>query len=632
MPITIEQFGGMIPKMSSELLPAANSFSADGCSLASGKIVPRKAHKDIKIVHAGTKTIYLHKGAWLAWTKDVDVVRSPVSNDAFDRIYYSGDGAPKVRGSLGTFALGVPAPAGIQRVTTKQKDEIRWTRSWQYQYEEPDGTVSQSGVLTEPADITELIAGQSYTLNAIPAKAAGVSTDAVFIAYFDAYTKSAIPTYLGRVYPDISLYINQTDLYIDGALVSMAQVNAVGATFSLSFDTSRASDYVKDRAYVYTWVTAYGEESAPSDPTELIEVSPVQDVVFTDLPNQAPDGYPNVVKKRLYRTLTTEAGTLYRMVADIDLADSVYTDSALDSELLGVLDTSDWQPPPAGLSGLCVTSNGVCCGFSGRTVYFSEPYIPHAWPAKYEFQTQSDIVAVKPSEAGIVVLTVNEPELIQGDTPETMQRVRLPVQQGCASKRSAVIYRGGVVYATPDGIGLISGFNHTMISDAYFERDDWQKLNPATMVASVHNQELLLYSATESLIADMKNGHLTVDSGTSPVCFFQDADSDRLYFVQNNRIKQWRGGAENMSASWWSRTYLFSRPSAPVSVQVQATGYPVTINFHTNDSIGPVLTMKITDSKLRKIPVVRRTERWSFEVESIFEVRKLVIGTAGGKL
>jgi len=630
MAITIEQFSGIIPKTSAELLPLVNASVADGCTMASGKILPRKAHKDIQAVSAGTKTIYLHNGAWLSWKKEVDAVKSPVSNDAFDRLYYSGDGAPKVRGSLGTFALGIPAPTVIPAAASQQKTEIRWTRTWQYQYEEPDGTVSQEGDLVEGVDITELIPGQNYSLAAIPAKAVGVSADAMFIVYFDGYTDTDIPTYLGRVYPDISLYVNQTDLYVDGALVSMAQVNSAGATFALSFDTSRASDYTKERVYVYTWITAYGEESAPSDPSELVEVSPVQDAVLTGLPTEAPAGYLNVIKKRIYRTVTTDAGTLYRMVADVDIADGSYIDFALESDLLGVLNSADWNPPPEDLAGLCVTSNGVLCGFTGRTGYFSEPYRPHAWPAKYQFEAQSAIVAVKPVETGIAVITVDNPELIQGDTPETMQRVRLPVQQGGASKQAAVIYRGGLVYVTPDGIGLISGLNHTMISDPYFERDDWQALDPATMIGAVHNQELLLYSDGLSLISDLKNGQLTTDSGTRPVCFYQDADSDKLYFVQADQIKEWRGADTRVTATWRSRAYLFTRPAAPFSVQIQAAGYPVTVNFYADGVL--VRSLKITASKLRKFPEMRRTECWAFEVESAYEVRKMVIGTAGGKL
>lgn len=638
MALILEKFGGMIPKLNPELLPEANGALADGCYLASGKIVPRESHKDIEAVAAGALSIYRRNGKWLSWLTDVDVVKSPVANDAFNRIYISGDGLPKVMGALDgedkTFTLGVPAPVSAPVVSPQHKDEIRWLRTWQYQYEDPDGTVSQSGALVEGEyggqTINEVLSGQSYRMAALPAKIAGVSADAVFVAYFDAYTDSDIPTYLGRVYPDISLYRAQTDLYVEGALVSMAQVNGAGAEFSLSFDTSRASDYTKERVYVYTWITAFGEESSPSDPSALVEVSPVQDAIISGLPTVAPEGYPNVVKKRLYRTVTLSGGTIYMMVADVDMAAAEYTDSLFESELLSILDTVDWLPPPDDLKGIGVTSNGVGFGFSGRTVYFSKPYYLHAWPAKYQFEAKSEIVAMLALENGVAVVTKDQPEVIQGDTPESMQRITLPVRQGCVSKRSAVLYRGGMAYATPDGIGMISGLSHTMITDPYFERADWQALGPYTMIGAEHNQELLMYSASASLIAGLKDGQIVSDEGTEPTAFFHDEDEDALYFVQGGRIKQWRGGAESVTATWRSRTFVFSRPSAPISMQVHAAEYPVTVNFYAEGE--KVLTLNMLNNKLRKLPVLRRTERWAFETVSAHTIRRITIGTAGGKL
>lgn len=630
MSIRLEQFSGLTPKLSGELLPPSGAAVADSCSVADGKVVPLRGHTHVADVALGTKTIYRYGNDWLSWLNDVDVIASPVSNDAHDRIYYSGDGEPRVRGVVGaevkTFLLGIPAPVDIPVVEALAKDEVTWTREWKYQYEEPDGTITQEDDLV---GVVEVIPGQSYTLALIPAKDGGPSAEAVFVAYFDSYTDSAVPTYLGRVYPGLSLYNRQTDLYVDGALVSMAQVNSVGATFDLSFDTSRASDYVKERVYVFTFITAFGEESAPSFPTELLEVSPVQNAKLTGLPNSAPQGYSNVITKRIYRTETTAAGTLYRMVADVGIGTTEFTDDVISAELLGVLDTADWQPPPAAMKGLTVTAGGVCVGFTGRTIHFSEPYFPHAWPAKYEFESSSEVVAVKATESGVVVLTKDRPEVIQGDTPSTMQRLRMPVAQGCASKRSAVIYRGGVVYATPDGIGMISGLTHTMLSDPFFERDDWQELDPEEMIGAVHNQELLLYSPTTSLISDLKDGLLVSDSSTKPTAFYSDPDTDTLYLVDGTAIKTWRTGKTG-TARWRTRTYSFPRPLAPFEIQVQATAYPVTVRFIAEGET--VLEMNLTSEKVRKLPVMRRTERWAFETEATGNIHRLHIGIAGGSL
>ncbi|MCE3025723.1 hypothetical protein [Salinicola sp. DM10] len=64
-------------------------------------------------------------GFWFTWDrgKDVDAVRSPIANDAHSRVYWTGDGAPKMGGidiltrgagpyPSASYQLGVPAPEG----------------------------------------------------------------------------------------------------------------------------------------------------------------------------------------------------------------------------------------------------------------------------------------------------------------------------------------------------------------------------------------------------------------------------------------------------------------------------------------------------------------------------------------
>lgn len=641
MKISFRQFGGLVPRLNAELLGGAQAQAADGCSLKSGKMVPLASHLDAAVCPEGTQTIFLRNGVWLSWPGDVDVAETPVSNDEFDRLYLSGDGVPKVIGTIDgvdqTFRLGVPAPADVCTATARAVSAVRWYRVWHYQYEEPDGTVTQSGDLDEGsyggATVQEVIPGQSYRIAAIPAKVSGVSAEAAFVAYFDGYTIGDVPTYLGRVYPDTSLYIKQTDLYVDGALVSLAQVvssAAPQAVFSLSFDTSRESVYRKERIYVYTYLTRFGEESAPSLPSELIEVSPVQEVLISGLPTVAPDGYENVVTKRLYRSVTSDAGTYYQMVGDVDLADATFLDFQTDAQLLSVLATTDWSVPPEDLKGLCMTPDGVACGFTDYAVHFSEPYRPHAWPAAYQFEIQSKVVAVKPVGAGVVVLTTDQPEVIQGATPSAMQRLRIPVPQGCVSKRGAVVFGDGVVYPTPDTIGMINGATFQDIGAAFFSRESWQELSPETIqAAAVHDNQLLLYSEAGSLLADLADGVLVSDAQTEPTAFFHDAENDRLYFAEGGKIRQWRGGDDAVTASWQSKTFVFERPVAPFRVQVDAAGWPVTVRFYADGVL--TLSVMLLQASQRKLPVLRRARTWSFAIESSGEVSGLTVSIGGGE-
>lgn len=99
-------------------------------------------------------TIYRYvSGHWLAFAGDVDVVRSPLADDAWERIYWTGDGVPKMASVTNATAgvapypnayyeLGVPAPTVIPSVAASGGQEpdtsVRTVYAYSYvtEYEE----------------------------------------------------------------------------------------------------------------------------------------------------------------------------------------------------------------------------------------------------------------------------------------------------------------------------------------------------------------------------------------------------------------------------------------------------------------------------------------------------------------
>lgn len=118
--IKITKFLGTAPKNASELLPDTAAQVARNCKLYSGDLLPYPA--PVVVDNAGRtgaiKTLYGMRDPdtdelkWLSWLTDVDVVTP--ATDEFDeqRIYYTGDGAPKVSTyALATSGAG-PYPTG----------------------------------------------------------------------------------------------------------------------------------------------------------------------------------------------------------------------------------------------------------------------------------------------------------------------------------------------------------------------------------------------------------------------------------------------------------------------------------------------------------------------------------------
>jgi hypothetical protein len=125
MLISIQAFGGEAPRTSPRLLPDNMAVLAQNAKLWSGEIRPFfNPRTDVSLpgLSGDLKTIYWYNDTyWLAWNAVVDVVRSPLASDTTMRLYYTGDGAPKVLDSTmvpadgapdDPYLLGVPRPTG----------------------------------------------------------------------------------------------------------------------------------------------------------------------------------------------------------------------------------------------------------------------------------------------------------------------------------------------------------------------------------------------------------------------------------------------------------------------------------------------------------------------------------------
>ena len=111
--IRIQNFGGIAPRMSARLLAGGAALRAELTKLWSGEIRPFfvKVKVETPLVQGCmAKTIYKFKDAWLSWCADVDVVTGFTIDKGSERLYYTGDGPPKVTTYPLAFA-SLPTPS-----------------------------------------------------------------------------------------------------------------------------------------------------------------------------------------------------------------------------------------------------------------------------------------------------------------------------------------------------------------------------------------------------------------------------------------------------------------------------------------------------------------------------------------
>lgn len=102
MILDTRDFGGIIPRVDAKMLPVNAAQIARNVKLWKGVLAALKAPKLIQaLTKAGTiqaiyRLPYSGTNYWLHWASDVDAVRGPVAGDTTKRLYYTGDGEPRV--------------------------------------------------------------------------------------------------------------------------------------------------------------------------------------------------------------------------------------------------------------------------------------------------------------------------------------------------------------------------------------------------------------------------------------------------------------------------------------------------------------------------------------------------------
>lgn len=212
-----------------------------------------------------------------------------------------------------------------------------------------------------------------------------------------------------------------------------------------------------------------------------------------------------------------------------------FTDDFDSTNLTTILASDNYDPPPDDLQGIAAIQNNVLAGFVGNKIYFSEPQVPHAWPADYAVTVEADVVAIVPFRGSALVLTTAFPYLIQGTDPAaglTPSRIDAPFP--CLNAKGVVVMNYGVVYPTHDGLALASADGTTIVTRALFNNDTWtQDLDPSTIVAEYYGESYFASHSNGGIIfeQDQRTGGSFVETDYSFTASWYDYITGRLYYV-----------------------------------------------------------------------------------------------------
>lgn len=360
---------------------------------------------------------------------------------------------------------------------------------------------------------------------------------------------------------------------------------------------------------------------------------------------------------------TVAAGTLFHDVSEDpptttarywgDGGVYTFTDDFDSRDLLDILTSDDYDAPPEDLQGLTAIQNNILCGFVGNTLYFSEPGLPHAWPAKYAVTLEHNIVGIAAISGSSLVVTDSYPYIVSGSDPANdMATARIDANFPCLNKNSMVTMGYGIVYSTHDGLAVYSpSSGPAVITKLLYNNDTWQTaIDPSSVIAEYYGDNYFASHSTGAFVfeQDVKVGGFFVNADYSFTASWYDAVDGIVYYVSgvNGDIYQWDDLSQPLVTQEWKSKVIVTKDMINLGAARVVADYSVTsedwdLETTTWDALTEnwdlpaqltfrlwvdkelLLETTINDSDAFRLPTGYRTDTFEVGVEGNIRVRAI---------
>lgn len=349
-----------------------------------------------------------------------------------------------------------------------------------------------------------------------------------------------------------------------------------------SVDGTLDEDLSETKLYSYTLVTEIDgitEESEPCPLSNEVLVSPDMTVTLSGFQTGQADR--GIAYQRIYRTQSGRSGVQAYLIAERDVSTSDFTDDDPFGETLDTLPSLDYNPPPDGLTGLVALPNGMMAAHKGKSLYFCEPYRPHAWPEKYILQTDYTIVGLGAFGTSVGIMTTGVPYVASGTAPDSMQMSDLELNLPCINARAIQDLGYSVVYPSFDGLVVMSEGGARVVTEEIFYRDQWLRLNPDSWTAGQFDGRYFasyVYQDSNgeeqigSFIVDLSGGQpFIIRSKASTRSYYYSVEKGRLYYLKGQEVMEYDAlGESNTIQEWKSKQFVLKRPENFTAMLVEA--------------------------------------------------------------
>ena len=451
------------------------------------------------------------------------------------------------------------------------------------------------------------------------------------------YTNSSIATGAG------TLPFSSYELGLPSPAVPIVTVNYHDQSEDLddgddvsSYDTEPQSGFINietlddvTRFYVCTYVSAYGEESAPGTVSDAVELFSDSDVPSLSFGDTGGFGNVNITTRRIYRTASSSDSTSFYLCGEIPVTNGNFTDTLTDAELGAELSTQDYDKPPEDMQGIILTSFGVVVGYTGNTIVPSEAALPYAYPVAYRQSVPDTIMGLAETAGGIVIVTDNKPAIMTGAMPDAFTITVLDAPYPCVSKHSIVDMGESVMYASHEGLVSVSQSGAKLLSQPFLSREYWQSLKPSTMKAyRASDYYIAFFDNSRGCMVDMRSGDFVELDFYADAAYF-DGPTGELYVLESGQLKTMNSGA-GLTLTWRSKVFDIRGKSLTIGkILTQSPG-----NLSVSVVVDGVQLMAVPLTGVD--PIFRlpafRGDRMQFEVTGTGEIESIILASGAEEL
>ena len=660
MPLRYENFGGMIPRLHHEVLPANAASVAHGCDLRGGVIRPLRLDGGFDALHDGTNL--------LAGIPTADVIRidEPSAPTVLNRamIAQPGEWLFIVAYDWVSYTDGTDWVAVLTRWQQIPFIDIEYTERgftvtgllFQYLYSFAPGYIYQ-------------VHGPMYQfqLAADPTRLYGGPEKNVFLPEYYAigdpeFSRQPIPLLNGKseIYGHFQCAdvqgpswtaINGGEWTPDAVTITARFPSSFYQAVKFHIDLNYAVPNRRFFHYIMAYETTpptrdeTGSEGPPSDPSARLMIRPGEQLTLSTPRN----GYHGI---RLYRSTT--GGD------DFQLLDHYEANSYID-------DLEFTQPeaiPPYGnypgaeedndngdtvnrdlfLRGSFQHPSLFGVGFHGKTLYLSDLLRFHAWPQENEVPFQDAIKGIALAGQTILVFAEGKVYGVSGGNPELMSKFEISTTAPLLNPLGLCRIGGTVFWPTTDGLAACSGGDVRIITENIFTRREWQWFSPETMTAQVHDGRILLTTSgdfpTVNTGSDLEATEKKARSfGPNPA---SNAEVVNLAFDIQGGITMttYLGdpAATGATATWGGRQEWHEQPVRYEFVRISADAYPVTLRAYVDTTLRGTVTVN-NNKAVRLVDASNNWlvhgRAWRFEIETtagpvrrieVFERQTVTVG------